>query len=143
MAGEPRLPAREGSGVTIAATTSGPAGPYPAGPERKESTMTDTTPQELLDLPLPGNDSGADTVRGYLVALLAELWREGEGFSGKRPFGNSGWQYDLYGPMVKAGIVPGTLDEDGFLDDLPRESERKASELVAAAIASLCNPAPE
>jgi hypothetical protein len=41
---------------------------------------TETTPQQLLDLPLPGNDAGASTVRGYLVALLTTLWRKEQGF---------------------------------------------------------------
>jgi hypothetical protein len=99
------------------------------------------TPQELLALPLPENDSGADTVRGYLVALLDTLWREDEGFSGKRPFGNSGWQGDLYGPMVKAGVVPGTVDEDGYLDEFDTLAKKKADEMILAAIAALDPPA--
>lgn len=101
---------------------------------------TPKTPQELLDLPLPDNDSGADTVRGYLVALLTELWREEDGFSGKRPFGNSGWPYDLYAPMVKAGFVNGQFDAD---DELIRTDTAEADDLVLAAIALLGNPAPE
>lgn len=99
----------------------------------------DLTPQQLLDLPLPENDSGASTVRGYLVALLAELWREEECFSGKRPFGNSSWQYDIYVPMISAGIVEGRLDEDGYAEhvDVPA-----ADELILAAIQSLTGAEP-
>lgn len=100
--------------------------------------MSTRTPQELLDLPLlPGNDSGAATVRGYLVALLSNLWEEEEGFSGKRPFGNSGWQYDLYVPMVQAGMVPGTVDADGYVDDFPQASRKMADDLILAAIETL------
>jgi hypothetical protein len=77
---------------------------------------TKPTPQQVLDLPLPPNDSGASTVRGYLIALLRVVWRETEGFSGKRPFGNSGWQYDVYEPLVKAGWVEGAFKEPGYLD---------------------------
>ena len=95
------------------------------------------TPQQVLDLPLPENDSGASTVRGYLVALLTTLWREEEGFSGKRPFGNSSWQCDIYVPMIQAGMIEGTVDEDGYLDDLPLSSERKADGLILAAINAL------
>lgn len=95
------------------------------------------TPQELLSLPLPGNNAGAGTVRGYLVALLIKLWREEAFFSGKRPFGSSGWQCDLYGPMVRAGIVPGSFDEDGCLDEFDSAAEREADELILAAIAAL------
>lgn len=93
-----------------------------------------TTPQQLLDLELPDNDSGAATVRGYLVALLAELWREEAMFTGKAPFGNSGWQYDLYVPMVRAGMAPGRFDEDDELRDF---DHRQADVLIQQAIAAL------
>lgn len=56
--------------------------------------------QAVLNCPLEENDSGADTVKGYLKALLFTLWDEGEGFSGKRPFGNSAWEYDLTDALV-------------------------------------------
>jgi hypothetical protein len=60
------------------------------------------------------------TVKEYLQALLHQLWRESDGFSGKRPFGNSGWDWDIGIGMIKAGLLEGTLDEDGYLvDDLP------------------------
>lgn len=52
-------------------------------------------PEDVLALALPSNDAGADTVKEYLVELLSTLWNEGEGFSGKRPFGTSGWEYEL------------------------------------------------
>ncbi len=32
---------------------------------------------------------------------------EGEGFSGKRPFGNSCWESDLYWPLAKADVIEG------------------------------------
>jgi hypothetical protein len=35
------------------------------------------------------------SVGEYMTKLLAVLLKEGEAFSGKRPFGNSGWQFDL------------------------------------------------
>jgi hypothetical protein len=50
---------------------------------------------EILALPMGPNDADAENVREYLKALLTELWREGESFSGKRPFGNSGWEREL------------------------------------------------
>lgn len=61
--------------------------------------------QAVLDCPMQENDSGAATVRGYLKALLFTLWDEGEGLSGKRPFGNSGWDYDILTALVDAGIA--------------------------------------
>ncbi|MDF2695260.1 MAG: hypothetical protein K0S65_3643 [Labilithrix sp.] len=42
-----------------------------------------------------GGDTDATTVGEYLAELLITLLTEEEGFSGKRPFGNSGWIADL------------------------------------------------
>jgi hypothetical protein len=98
------------------------------------SNTNTPTPQQILDLPMEDNDSGADTVRGYLVALLAEVWEHTEGFSGKRPFGNSGWDWDLMIPLVKAGYITGKFDEGGCLDDCDDNAGQK---LIAAAILAL------
>jgi hypothetical protein len=65
------------------------------------------------------------SLREYLHALLATLWDEGEGFSGKRPFGNSGWEYDVYAFLIKAGAVSGALDEDGNVDECDTEHANK------------------
>ncbi|WP_043654555.1 hypothetical protein [Nocardia thailandica] len=93
------------------------------------------TPAEILELPLePGNDSGADTIRGYLIALLAEVWKYTEGFSGKRPFGNSDWVWDLYAALGRGGAVPITFDEHGYVDKV---DTRECDRLIAAAIREL------
>ena len=78
---------------------------------------------DVLDLKIESDDHPEDlTIRGYLHLLLTTLWEEGESFNGKRPFGNSGWEYDLYLPLVKADVVNGTLDEDGYLDECDNKS---------------------
>jgi len=64
------------------------------------------------------------SIREYLSILLLTLWKEGEGFSGKRPFGNSGWDRDLYKPLVKAGVINGSLYDDGYLEDYDAEAGR-------------------
>lgn len=98
--------------------------------------MTEMTPdRKLLDLPLDPNDADAATVRHYLVELLRRAWEGGEDFC-KRPFGNSGWQYDVYGPMVKAGLVDGELDEHGYLE---RVDSRAADALLDKAIRALAD----
>lgn len=62
------------------------------------------------------SDAGDDiTVRDYLRTLLTTLWSEGEGFSGKRPFGNSGWEHDIYKPLIAGGFIPGELDDEGYI----------------------------
>lgn len=96
--------------------------------------MADGVEESVLALPMQPNDAQAATVREYLVALLTELWSEQEGFSGKRPFGNSGWNHDLYLPLLEAGMVDGALDEDGYIDQV--DSDR-ADVLIADAIARL------
>lgn len=88
---------------------------------------------EVLDLPMQENDSKASTVRDYLKALLEELWQHGEGFSGKRPFGNSSWEYDLYEALGRAGLIHVTFDDD-YLDEIDVE---KANLLIRDAIKSL------
>lgn len=63
-----------------------------------------------LELRLGDTDAGDNiTVRQYLHALMETLWWEEDGFSGKRPFGNSGWQWDLITPLCVAGFIEGTV----------------------------------
>ena len=67
-------------------------------------------------------DNGPQFLKEYLRDLLLALWTEKEGFSGKRPFGNSGWNYDVYAALIKADLIEGTLDEEGFVEDLDEEA---------------------
>lgn len=97
--------------------------------------MTDTfTPADVLACPMQDNDAGADTIRTYLVALLAKLWEHGECFGSKRPFGNSGWQYEPYTALAQRGYITGTFDEDGYLEDVDTHT---GSQLIAKAIEHL------
>lgn len=89
---------------------------------------------DILNIPMPKNDSGAKTIGGYLIALLERVWEEGEGFSGKRPFGNSGWDHDIYAALVKAEAVKGKIDSDGCLEEC---DEVKANKLIFVAIDSM------
>lgn len=97
--------------------------------------------QAALDLKFrrKDGDSGAKTLREYLQRLLSELWREEECFSGKRPFGNSGWQWDVYRELVAANLVNGQLDEDGNLDDFDSDA---GEVLMQAVIAKVFAPVP-
>lgn len=90
--------------------------------------------EHVLSAPMPENDAKADTIRDYLVALLERLWSEGEGFSGKRPFGNSSWEYDLYRALVTANLISGSIDEYGDLGDF---SKQDADQLIFSAIKAL------
>ena len=45
------------------------------------------------------------TVNDYLRDLLVTLLEEGEGFSGKRPLGNSGWEDAMSRSIALVGVV--------------------------------------
>lgn len=65
------------------------------------------------------SDAGKNiTIRDYLMKLLTKVWIEGEEFNGKRPFGYSSWEYDLYQPLIKYGFIEGKLDEDGYVESV-------------------------
>ena len=88
----------------------------------------------LMEVQMLENDINASTVGEFLKMLLLQLWREAEGFSGKRPFGNSDWQYQVYASLINAGYEVGELDEDGYVETVDRE---KADKLIADAITAV------
>lgn len=93
----------------------------------------------LLDAVGSFPDAGGDmTVREYLCALLSTLWNEGEGFSGKRPFGNSGWEFGIFKVLIREGAVEGSLDEDGYIEDMNGEAQKKANAIVFGLIGEMC-----
>lgn len=72
----------------------------------------------VAELPFFSDDLGkAVTITEWLQTILLTLFEEGEGFSGKRPFGNSAWTKDPAKAMIKAGIIQGTIDSDGYIQD--------------------------
>lgn len=87
----------------------------------------------IFDLPMQENDADAATIRDYFKALLTTLWSEEEGFSGKRPFGNSGWTWDVYRALVQGGAIKGKI-VDG---DMIEHDQDEADKLIYAAIASM------
>jgi hypothetical protein len=76
-------------------------------------------------------DLGEQSLVDYLKSLLTTLWEEQDGFSGKRPFGNSGWQYDVWIAFIKAGLITGELDADGCVKDC---DDKEGDALVLAVI---------
>lgn len=102
--------------------------------------MTTPTIQEILDLPLPGEPAGAETVREYLADLLAALWR-GTADPKYGMTGESDWRYDLYDALRDAGHVPAWRDGYGIghrADGRDHPEDRaRADELIGAAILAL------
>ena len=84
-----------------------------------------TEAMAVLDLPMFTNDAEAATVRGYLKALLRGLWVKQEGFSSKRPFGNSGWTGELEIALIKAGKIPGSVSPEGWLEESDSNAAHK------------------
>jgi hypothetical protein len=83
------------------------------------------TGRDVLAVPMAErNDAGAADVRGYLVA----------GFSGKRPFGNSSWPWDLYSALGKADLMSVTWDDDGYIEDC---DQAEGDRLIHLAIQAL------
>lgn len=80
---------------------------------------------DILKVSMQKNDAGVNTIGQYLGKLLQDLWDEGEGFSSKRPFGNSGWQYELYTALVASGHVVGFIGDDGYLDSVDVDDAHK------------------
>ncbi len=78
----------------------------------------DETVLQALDARFDSDAGDNLSVRDYLHKLLWDLWANGECFNSKRPFGNSGWESDLYTPLVAHGFVGGSIDEDGYANDV-------------------------
>lgn len=102
--------------------------------KEKRGKVMEINGKQILALPMEKNDSGASTIGGYFKEILKEFMREKEGFSGKRPFGNSGWEYELYKPLIVAKAVHGTLDEFGCIDEC---DESECERLLNLAIEAL------
>lgn len=76
------------------------------------------------------SDAGSQlTVREYFRELLTTLWEEKEGFSGKRPFGNSGWEYEVHIALAKAGFVDlGEWDDECEGHEMATTEQHKAAD---------------
>ena len=86
-----------------------------------------------LDTKFQSMDIGEVTARQYLKRLLSHLLMQGEGFSGKRPFGNSGWENELAQPLIMAGAISGTI-EDGYAEP---DSDDEYTEALKALVSEL------
>ena len=70
------------------------------------------TPEKALDLVVYIRGLQRDmTIRQYFKLMLRTLFTQAEGFSGKRPLGNSSWYWELSHPLIKAGCIDEDDDE--------------------------------
>jgi len=83
---------------------------------------------QIKDIEFSSYEMDSDvTIGDFLTELLATLWSEKDEFSGKHPFGNSGWEYDLYRPLIEHGIIEGSFDEYGDFEDF---DQRLADKII-------------
>lgn len=104
----------------------------------KPEQPTDKTLIAALELRFDSDAGEQITVRDYLRELLQTLWTKQEGFSGKRPFGNSGWVWELYEPLIREKFVAGVSNGPDGWPEMTQEQEKEAHayvmKLIAAAI---------
>lgn len=94
---------------------------------------------EILDAHYSFEDCDAGCLRDYFFRLLERLWVEQEGFSGKRPFGNSGWDYDIYKCLVDKGYVLGIINEHGELDNFDMSQANQLIEQLLLHVMNVTN----
>ena len=82
-------------------------------------------------------ERGNYTVREYLYQLLLKMWNEKEGFDGKRPFGSSGWEHDIYKALIDGEYISGRFADDGELSGF---SKSEADEFVQSLIRCVFYP---
>lgn len=75
---------------------------YVPAPPKVEGDTFEAALQVRFDHAKLGDDI---TVREYLRNLVQSVWDEKESFDGKRPFGNSGWEFDIFFPLAVAGFI--------------------------------------
>jgi hypothetical protein len=81
--------------------------------------------KNLLDHEFESMDfDGVVSYREYFKELLRAVWLEEEGFDGKRPFGNSGWQCDPIDGLIEGGFA---------------KTEKQAEKLILKMIEDLCS----
>jgi hypothetical protein len=97
--------------------------------------MNHDTLLAVYNLKFESNDLDTEVSIGeWLKTLLKTVLYEQEGFSGKRPFGNSSWMLDVEYALVKAGFVQGTIDPvDGDLTDIDSDGVMKILNAVVDA----------
>lgn len=82
------------------------------------------------------NYINAETVRGYLKALLVELWLKDAKFNSDYPFGNSAWKHDFYRAFGAEGLIKSSYVNEGGEDMYfyDQEAMNQVDKLIEEAI---------
>jgi hypothetical protein len=77
------------------------------------------------------NQNGGKTWADWVHGVLSTLEREVDGFSGKRPFGDSGWHTSLCIGLLTVrpdiAISDPTFDEDGYIQEFEIDYDKVSS----------------
>lgn len=92
------------------------------------------TGRDVLAVRMQENGADANTIKDYLLGLLSMFWDEKDNFSSKKPFGSSGWHYDLYAALIHAGLIDGEFDEDDLIAEVDTDA---GNALIKKAIKAL------
>ena len=84
------------------------------------------TKSDLLSIELGDNDSGKATLGGFLAGMID--------LETKRPYGNSGWEWDLYAALVRAEKIDGTFNEYGEVENIDHHAAHALIEQAAKEI---------
>lgn len=76
------------------------------------------------------------TIRQWLGELLSRVWIEKDEFSGKRAFGNSDWEYEIYNVLIQEGVVAGMVGVFGDIEISFTERD-KADKIILQLIIEL------
>lgn len=106
--------------------------------------ITEKTMLAALEVRFDSDAGDELTVRDYLRTLLTTLWAKQESFSGKRPFGNSDWEFEPMIALAKAGFVDlGPVDEEGTPYNWTNEQANKAHAYISDLILAMCHGVKE
>lgn len=86
--------------------------------------------QEIADLEFTSIEFDSEfSVRQWLRELLCRVWIEKDNFSGKKAFGNSDWEYDLYIALAENNIINGSVNEDNDWE-IEQDQIEKADKII-------------
>jgi len=91
---------------------------------------------DILKLEIPDNPAMARTIGLYFERILTDMWTQPE-FDSKRPFGEGAWRQPVTIALIREGLVPGKLDEDGFVESV---DQRELNRLVLKHLVRLFKP---
>lgn len=102
----------------------------------KDLTLEEIKTISLLEFTSMEMDDSDVTIRQWLGELLCRVWMEKNEFSGKRAFGNSDWEYEVYKVLIHEGIIHGGIDDYGEVE-ISYEERIKANNIILEVITEI------